>query len=302
MKLLVTGATGFIGQHLVNKLIEQGHIVLAVSRSAPSLSTSDYTDKLFYLQSSLKLENNAIERIMEFEPEVLIHLAWEKIPDFSFETSFENLQNQITFFRNLFSIVSLKKIIVTGSCWEFNKKIGVCAESDICISSNYFTWAKNSLRDFLQFECLQKNINFIWTRVFYVYGPQQRKGSLIPSVIENIQNGLVPELKTPSNSNDFIYVDDVVDGLIQFAVKNVPSGIYNLGSGESVPIIDVVSKIEILLHDEEILTRALLENTTYSSFKDTDFCADMVKTFTTLNWHPQTNLVSGIEKSINYKK
>jgi len=302
MKLLITGATGFIGQHLVNKLIEQGHIVLAVSRSAASLSTNDYPDKLFYLQSSLKLENNTIERIMEFEPEVLIHLAWEKIPDFSFETSFENLQNQITFFRNLFSIVSLKKIIVTGSCWEFNKKIGVCAESDTCVSSNYFTWAKNSLRDFLQFECLQKNINFIWTRVFYVYGPQQRKGSLIPSVIENIQNGLVPELKTPSNSNDFIYVDDVADGLIQFAVKDVPSGIYNLGSGESVPIIDVVSKIEILLHDEETLTRALLENTTHSSFKDIDFCADMVKTFTTLNWHPQTNLVSGIEKSINYKK
>jgi nucleoside-diphosphate-sugar epimerase len=302
MKLLVTGATGFIGQHLVSKLIEQGHIVLAVSRSAASLSTSDYTDKLFYLQSSLKLENNAIERIMEFEPEVLIHLAWEKIPDFSFETSFENLQNQITFFRNLFSIVSLKKIIVTGSCWEFNKKIGVCAESDICVSSNYFTWAKNSLRDFLQFECLQKNLNFIWTRVFYVYGPKQRKGSLIPSVIDNIQNGLVPELKTPSNSNDFIYVDDVADGLIQFAVKDVPSGIYNLGSGESVPIIDVVSKIEILLHDEETLTRALLKNTTHSSFKDIDFCADMVKTFTTLNWHPQTNLASGIEKSINYKK
>jgi nucleoside-diphosphate-sugar epimerase len=302
MKLLVTGATGFIGQHLVNKLIEQGHIVLAISRSAALLSTNDYPDKLFYLQSSLKLEDNAIKRIMEFEPEVLIHLAWEKIPDFSFETSFENLQNQITFFRNLFSIVSLKKIIVTGSCWEFNKKIGVCAESDICVSSNYFTWAKNSLRDFLQFECLQKNLNFIWTRVFYVYGPQQRKGSLIPSVIENIKNRLVPELKTPSNSNDFIYVDDVADGLIQFAVKDVPSGIYNLGSGESVPIIDVVSKIEILLHDEETLTRALLENTTHSSYKDTDFCADMVKTFTTLNWHPQTNLVSGIEKSINYKK
>ena len=154
----------------------------------------------------------------------------------------------------------------------------------------------------MQFECLEKNINFIWTRIFYVYGPLQRKGSLIPSIIENIQKGLVPELKTPSNSNDFIYVDDVTDGLHQFAVKDVPSGIYNMGSGKSIPIIDILSKIEMLLHDKETLTHAVLEKTKHSSLKDTDFCADMFKTVTSLNWNPKTNLSIGIKKSINSKK
>lgn len=302
MKLLITGATGFIGQHLVNRLIEQGHIVLALSRSEVILPANDYPNKLFYLQTSLKLDGNTIEKINQFEPDTLIHLAWEKIPDFSFEISFANLQNQILFFRNLFLISSLKKIIVTGSCWEYNKKMGVCTESDICVSANYFTWAKNSLRDFLEFECLQKNIDFIWSRVFYVYGPQQRKGSLIPTVIENIQNGNVPELKTPFNSNDFIYVDDVAEGLIQFAVKDVPSGIYNLGNGESVPIIDIVSKIEISIHGTEILSSSVIENASQSSVKNIDFWADMSKTFNVLKWKPKTNLIMGIEKSINIKK
>ena len=160
MKLLITGASGFIGQHLVKKLIEQGHTILALSRSADLQHVSNNTDKLIYFKSSLELENRALQRIKDFEPDVLIHLAWGKIPDFSFETSFENLQNHIHFFRNIFTVNSLKKIIVTGSCWEYNKKIGICLETDICISSNYFTWAKNSIRDFLQFECLQKNINF----------------------------------------------------------------------------------------------------------------------------------------------
>jgi nucleoside-diphosphate-sugar epimerase len=302
MRLLVTGATGFIGQHLVNRLIEQGHIVLALTRSVALLQVNHYPDKMFYLQSSLKLDENTLEKIKQFEPDTLIHLAWEKIPDFSFEISFANLQNQILFFRNLFSISSLKKIIVTGSCWEYNKKTGVCTESDICISGNYFTWAKNSLRDFLEFECLQKNINFIWSRVFYVYGPQQRKGSLIHSVIENIQNGIVPELKTPFNSNDFIYVDDVADGLIQFAVNDVPSGIYNLGNGESIPIIDVVSKIEILIHGKDILSSSVIENAPKSSVKNINFWADMGKTYNTLKWQPQTSLTLGIEKSLNIKK
>ena len=83
MKLLVTGATGFIGQHLVNKLIQQGHIVLILLRSEISFTINESNDKLYYLKSSLKLEDNAINRIIEFQPEVLIHLAWEKIPDFS---------------------------------------------------------------------------------------------------------------------------------------------------------------------------------------------------------------------------
>ena len=65
MKLLVTGATGFIGQHLVNRLIEQGHIVLALSRSEALLPANDYPNKLFYLQTSLKLDGNTIEKIKQ---------------------------------------------------------------------------------------------------------------------------------------------------------------------------------------------------------------------------------------------
>jgi len=301
MKLLITGASGFIGQPLVKKLIEEGHSILALSRSADLQHVSNNTDKIIYFKSSLELENRALERIKDFEPDILIHLAWEKIPDFSFETSFENLQNHIIFFRHIFTVTSLKKFIVTGSCWEYNKKMGVCTESDICFSVNFFTWAKNSLRDFLQFECLQKNINFIWPRIFYVYGPEQRIGSLIPSVIESIRNGLIPELKTPSNANDFIYVDDVAEGLLQFAINDISSGIYNLGSGKSMPVIDIVSSIENSLNGNVILSKELITRTTKSN-KDTDFWADMTKTFSTIKWKPRTSSAMGIEKMINYKK
>jgi UDP-glucose 4-epimerase len=179
--------------------------------------------------------------------------------------------------------------------------MGGCKESDICVSGNYFTWAKNSLRDFLQFECLHKNINFIWPRVFYVYGSQQRIRSLIPTVIESVQNGLMPELKTPSNANDFIYVDDVAEGLLQFAINEIPSGIYNFGSGKSIPVIDVVSLIENSLNGNMILSKELLIRTTLSN-KHTDFWADMTKTFSAIKWKPRTSLAIGIEKMIKYKK
>ena len=254
MKFLVTGATGFIGKSLVNLLLDQGYSILAISRTE---NFELQQDKITWIQSALQLNESAMDRIREFEPEVLIHLAWEKIPDFSFETSVENLNHQMVFFRNIFKIDSLEKIIVTGSCWEYNKKIGFCVETENVVSSNYFTWAKNSLRDFLQFECLQNNITLIWARVFYVYGPDQRKESLLPTVIQNIQSNVEPTIRTPSNSNDFIYIDDVTEGLLHFARQKIPSGIYNLGWGKSTSIIDIIATIESIMHHSNKITSTL---------------------------------------------
>lgn len=293
MKFLVTGATGFIGKSLVNLLLEQGHSILAISRTE---NIELQQDKIIWIQSSLQLDASAMDRVREFEPEILIHLAWEKIPDFSFETSVENLNHQLAFFRNIFKIDSLQKIIVTGSCWEYNKKIGSCVETENVVSSNYFTWAKNSLRDFLQFECNQNNIKFIWARVFYVYGPDQRKESLLPTVIQNIQNNLVPTIRTPSNSNDFIYIDDVNEGLLHFAQQKIPSGIYNLGWGKSTSIIEIVATIESIIHHSNKITSTLVEN---MPIKDTDFWAEMSITRETLNWGPQTSIEIGVKKMIN---
>jgi nucleoside-diphosphate-sugar epimerase len=111
----------------------------------------------------------------------------------------------------------------------------------------------------------------------------------------------MPELKTPSNANDFIYVDDVAEGLLQFAINDISSGIYNLGSGKSMPVIDVVSSIENSLNGNVILSKELITSTTKSN-KDSDFWADMTKTFSTIKWKPRTSSAIGIEKMINYKK
>lgn len=294
MKFLVTGATGFIGKSLVNLLLDQGHSILAISRTE---NFELQQDKITWIQSALQLNESAMNRIREFEPEVLIHLAWEKIPDFSYETSVENLYHQMAFFRNIFKIDSLEKIIVTGSCWEYNKKIGFCVETENVVSSNYFTWAKNSLRDFLQFECLQNNITLIWARVFYVYGPDQRKESLLPTVIQNIQNNVEPTIRTPSNANDFIYIDDVTEGLLHFARQKIPSGIYNLGWGKSTSIIDIIATIESIMHHSNKITSTLVEN---MPIKDTDFWAEMSRTREKLNWGPQTSIEIGVKKMINH--
>lgn len=298
MNVLITGGSGFIGKSVIDKLIKGKHSVMALSRTASELQKKNNFENLQWVNSSLLLAPETIALLQDFKPEVIIHLAWEKIPDFSFEISFENLQNHLLFFRSTFKLPSVKKIIVAGSCFEYNKAFGECLESEISISTNYFTWAKNGLRDFLQFECLQRGINLVWARIFYVYGPNQRIGALMPSIIQSLLDKKVPELKKPVNANDFIYVDDVAEGFIKFAERDIISGTYNLGSGTSTPVIEILRIVEKNIQNDEKITNKVLREAK-DSIKEIDSWADMGKVQKNLNWRPETSLKEGIRKTID---
>jgi nucleoside-diphosphate-sugar epimerase len=298
MRILVTGGTGFIGKHLIIKLLEEGYNLLALSRSIEEFNLGNNLDTLKWMQSSIILNEENLKGINEFKPEVIIHLAWENIPDFSFETCFINLQNQINFFKKICQIESINKIIVSGSCWEYNKKFGACNENEHVFSENYFTWAKNSIREYLEIECLQKNINFFWTRIFYVYGPGQRSGSLIPLIMNDIFNGKVPNILKPNNSNDFIYIDDVVFGFIQLIKTTLPSGIYNLGTGKSTSVLEILKIFDLKINGNNNITNQVLKYS-INIAKETDCWSDTKKTKLSLNCPPLISIEDGIQKIYN---
>ena len=170
MRVVITGGSGFLGKPVINILLRKGHSIMALSRTAEVYNLVNTEKSLEWINTSLELDETCFQQIKDFKPEAIVHLAWEKIPDFSFETSLHNVNNQVAFFKHICQLSSIKKIIVAGSCFEYNQSFGECLESDICTSTNYFNWAKNTIRDFLQFECFQKKINLIWARIFYVYG------------------------------------------------------------------------------------------------------------------------------------
>ena len=93
MKILITGATGFIGLPLMHALVEQGHEILALTRT-PLKEIKSIT----FLKADLSSPITYYEIVSSFEPEVVIHLAWEGIPNFSFENSKNNLNYSLEFF------------------------------------------------------------------------------------------------------------------------------------------------------------------------------------------------------------
>ncbi len=79
--------------------------------------------------------------------------------------------------------------------------------------------------------------------MFYVYGPNQRTGSIIPYIINNIKKNTVPEIKKPEISNDYVFIDDVTEAIFLIIKKNIKTGVYNLGSGKLTNNYDILQKI-----------------------------------------------------------
>jgi dTDP-6-deoxy-L-talose 4-dehydrogenase (NAD+) len=294
MRILVTGASGFIGKRVCGALLASGHEVAALCRSkfeiAPAQSkTFKYIP--YVMGEILPKEVEA------FEPEALIHLAWDGIPDFSELKCVENYESQIRFFIQTKSLSSLKKIICSGTCREYASKQGVCFEGDRMEPDSYFSWAKQALSDFLRISCIERNISFVWFRIFFVYGPGQRKESLIPTLIRSYKLKILPNIKNPNVSNDYIYIDDVVNAIISALKKQNLSGIYNLGSGK----LTTVSEIALIVENLMIEGTDYLVKPVYA--KDDDLIpngifADTSLASNQLEWSPKTDLADGIRRTI----
>jgi nucleoside-diphosphate-sugar epimerase len=293
MRVFVTGGTGFIGSYLVNELRGRGHEVLLLSRQYQS--APEKISGVTVLPGSLADIAGWAERVKKFQPRAAVHLAWEGLPDYSVKPSIRNLDYGLKLV-TLLAEAGCESIIGTGSCWEYGRQTGELNEDMVPQPDNAFTAAKNALRQ-LGGEIAREHVrHFIWTRLFYVYGPGQRETSLIPHIIGSIKQGKRPDLKAPAAKNDFIYVEDVARAITAIVERQVGSGVYNIGSGISTSVGQIV----------DITCRKLdftVEGSGQGKMPDgnmVDFWADISRIERATGWEPETGIEEGIEKTIEY--
>ncbi len=284
MKILITGGTGFIGRYTVPMLSASGHELLVLSREpAEHAHTSERT---VFIKGDLSEPSAWQESIRAFKPEVTLHLAWEGIPDYSAKTSAKNLVEGLRFFEFL-AETGCKKLVSSGSCWEYEP---VAAQLDESASLNFhsaFPAAKNALHFLGSHLAKERGMQFVWARLFYVYGPGQREISLIPHLIEQHRLNKKPELKTPDACNDFVHVRDVAEALALLVEKHIgqPDAVYNVGSGYLTGIKDIVR----FIYDGPFKMARL---------KTGGFYADIENIRRDVGWQPKTDIEAGIAEMI----
>jgi nucleoside-diphosphate-sugar epimerase len=297
MRILVTGGSGFIGLPIIEMLEETNHEVLAFSRIPGRLNTTHCK----WIEADIDNPAEYEQIIFDYKPEVLLHLAWRGIPDFSLETCQRNLFASQKLIDTVIAAGACKKVIVSGSCFEYNIKQGVAVESNFGTPRDHFTWAKLSLLSWVKTICDSKNINWAWLRIFYAYGPRQRAASLVPTLIKTLSDKQIPNISTPFNENDFVYVSDVASGFVSAINQDYKSGIFNLGLGKAATIIEVCRIADECINGSQLIADALAVKASSKPMNlEVSFWADNTRSKDELKWKPLVNLREGIRLSYEW--
>lgn len=237
MKIFITGGSGFIGNELIPLLGK--HELLCLTRSFKDLKSHN---NIKYISGDLSNPETYLIALEEFKPDLCIHLAWYGLPDYSVQNNTLNFTFSIKLIECLIK-VKCRKIFVAGSCWEYGNAQKSLCETDMPINPGIFGAFKTSLYMIMNSICRENNIDLIWGRVFFVYGPGQRKNSLIPYCYYLLKNGLNIKINNPLAINDFICVSDVANAIKHLIELDNISGVFNIGSGQGKAVWEVVNYV-----------------------------------------------------------
>lgn len=237
-KVLVTGATGFIGNYVIHELLKINCEVIATSLNEEKAKTAGWFSSVKYISFDLKAFDNCIDYYKYFDhPNAMIHLAWEGLPNYKAAFHLEdNLPRHYSFLKNCIEH-GLNDVTVTGTCFEYGMQEGLLSEEMETKPANSYAQAKDSLRKNLEQLQQKKDFKLKWIRLFYMYGAGQSPNSLLSQLDKALANGdTVFNMSGGEQERDYLPVEKVAENIVQIALQNKITGIINCSSGTPVTI------------------------------------------------------------------
>jgi UDP-glucose 4-epimerase len=290
-RVLVTGASGFIGARLCERAVELGGVVHGVSRR--SLPASSHG--VHWEQVDLTDEAAVRALLRRVQPDVVLHLASEVSGDRSADAVLPMLHANLVAAVNVMLAcgeAGCARIVLAGSMEEPD-----FGDPDAVAQSPYAAAKWAALSYARMFRALYE-LSVVHLRIFMVYGPGQRDmRKLVPYVTTSLLRGDAPELMSGDREVDWIYVDDVVDAFLAATVAPGADGAsVDVGSGELVTVRAVVARL-----------RRLVGGTIEPSFGavpdrrlERVRVADPATAATAIGWRPRTSLEDGLARTVEF--
>jgi nucleoside-diphosphate-sugar epimerase len=299
MRVLVTGAAGFIGSHVTERLLQESHSVCA------AVSSHQSAERLRGLESQLlmvpvDLRNSVAVRqlISDFRPECAIHLAWYAVPGkyWSAPDNLDCVAMSLSLAQAL-SEAKCRRLLAVGSCAEYDWNCGFLSEDGTPLRPRtVYGASKNATREVLGTYCEDVCMSFAWARLFCLYGPGEAPARLVPSVTCALLRGEIARCTQGNQWRDFLHVEDVASALWAVA-KSDFNGAVNVASGEPVRVSEIFGKIgKVLGKPENIAPGALPLDRDQPHL----IVGDIRRLSTEVGWHPSISLDDGLHQTVEW--
>lgn len=270
MKVAVSGATGFIGRHVLAELEARSAEATALVRAVPNQDLGRVRVVKIDLHDA---PLNAYE--LMGRPDVLIHLAWSGLPNYKSLHHFEQeLPAQYRFLKNLIES-GLQNLVVAGTCFEYGMQSGSLSEDMTPCPSNPYGFAKDALRRQLEYLKATHPYQLTWARLFYLYGEGQAEGSLLPQLRRAAERGdPVFNMSGGEQLRDYLPVAEVAKHLVSLSLTKSDIGTVNVCAGTPISVRKLV---EGLIQENGWSIRPNLGHYPYPDYEPMAFWGDARK-------------------------
>lgn len=235
MKILVTGANGYLGQGIVKAILDSGNEVVATDFKIDHID-----NKANKIASDLFEVDNPYDNYGQ--PDVLLHLAWRDGFVHYSNTHIDDLPKHFNFIKKMVES-GCKQIAVMGSMHEIGFFEGSINENTPCHPTTPYGIGKNALRDLTQMLCKQNNAIFQWLRGYYIVGNSKYGSSIFSKITAAVEEGKMEfPFTLGQNQYDFIDYSDFCKQVAAVVGQKQEQGIFNICSGRPEKLADRVER------------------------------------------------------------
>jgi nucleoside-diphosphate-sugar epimerase len=295
-RVLLTGASGFVGRHAISPLRARGYEVHAVTSRAMTSGGA-----VHWHQADL-LDGSASSRVVaEVRPTHLLHFAWYAEPG-KYWRSPENvrwLEASLALLRH-FRASGGARLVMAGTCAEYDWTQGVCSEGATPRRpATLYGICKNALHEVMSGYCEAEGLSAAWGRIFFLYGPGEHPSRLVSSVASALLRGDDPSCTHGNQVRDYLHVEDVAAAFVALLDSDV-TGALNVASGRRVTLRDIV--LEVARCAGAPGGRVKFGAIEAPQGEAAEIVADVRRLANEVRWAPRYDLTSGIAQAVDHRR
>jgi nucleoside-diphosphate-sugar epimerase len=301
-RILITGGTGFLGQHVLNRLVLSENKPLVLNRNFNPEFLAEYSEKIIRVEVDLS-DYKALSWVFkDYKPHKVIHLAGGSGKNKESRTNLEKVNFEAT--ARLLEIASdcgVQRIIITGTADEYGFQTPPQKETMTAKPLSEYAVSKNKAVNHALFLFKERNLPVVVLRPFTVYGIGQPSEMFVSQAVECALKNNPFEMSNGTQKRDLVFVTDFADAMMKaLSVENIEGEIFNVGSGEAVALRDLAEKIWKLVGAAPKLLKIGARLTKDNELHDT--LADISKIKAVLGWEPKISIEEGLRIIIERSK